>query len=128
MALSSAQKRFARAVLRGDAEKRAAHAASVNITTVHRWRRSPTWHKDVVAYQWEILTEELLPLVRKMLTRTRTAPAIGKLLELVNPLRIATGAAPTTFLELAKLAELDTTPEDSPETPPEEPPHAQTPL
>ena len=103
--MTPAQKRFARAILRGDNEGRAAHAAGVNLNTVRRWRNGPRWHEDVVAYQWTILLEELLPAVRKILMRTKTTPALGRLLEILNPLRTAAAIEPQTFAELARLAD-----------------------
>ena len=104
--MTPAQKRFGRAILRGDNENRAAHAAGVNLNTVRRWRNGPRWHEDVVAYQWTIPLEELLPAVRKILMRTRTTPALGRLLEILNPLRTAAAQDPRTFAELARLAEI----------------------
>ena len=88
--LTPAQRRYARALLRGKTERQATKATGVQPATVNRWRSDPNWHDMVVKFQFEQLVEDLMPAVRKLVSGSRTNVSLAKLLEILAPLRTAT--------------------------------------
>ena len=106
--LTPAQRRYARALLRGKTERQATKATGVQPATVNRWRSDPNWHDMVVKFQFEQLVEDLMPAVRKLVSGSRTNVSLAKLLEILAPLRTATvEGSLKTFADLALMAEAD---------------------